>query len=130
MSDIIAGLDAAVGDGVDIISLSMGARSMEYYVDPIAISAFAATQKGIFVSCAAGNFGPSKSSLSNGAPWVLTVGASTIDRSIRATVRFGEGTELDGETLYQPKDFKPDQQFSTRWCWPGTPTAPIATDPQ
>ncbi|KAK1304825.1 Subtilisin-like protease SDD1 [Acorus calamus] len=115
MSDIIAGLDAAVEDGVDIISLSMGAgpdagaRSMEYYVDPIAISAFAATQKGIFVSCAAGNYGPSKSSLSNGAPWVLTVGASTIDRSIRATVRLGEGTELDGESLYQPKDFKPDQ---------------------
>ncbi|KAK1274322.1 Subtilisin-like protease [Acorus gramineus] len=110
MSDIIAGHGAAVGDGVDIISLSMGQRSMEYYVDPIAIIAFVATQKGIFVSCAVGNSGPSKSSLSNGAPWVLTVGESTIDRSIRATaVRLGEGTELDGETLYQPKDFKPDQ---------------------
>ncbi|KAG6788407.1 hypothetical protein POTOM_004473 [Populus tomentosa] len=35
-------------------------------------SAFGAIQKGIFVSCAAGNEGPFKESLSNEAPWILT----------------------------------------------------------
>ncbi|KAK1272944.1 Subtilisin-like protease SDD1 [Acorus gramineus] len=88
---------------------------MEYYVDPIAIIAFVATQKGIFVSCAVGNSGPSKSSLSNGAPWVLTVGASTIDRSIRATaVRLGEGTELDGDVL-KPDIIRPGVNVLAAW---------------
>ncbi|KAF2304061.1 hypothetical protein GH714_026745 [Hevea brasiliensis] len=43
--------------------------------------------------------------LSNEAPWILTVGASTLDREIRATVLLGNNTELNGEYLFQPKDF-------------------------
>ncbi|KAK1285145.1 Subtilisin-like protease SDD1 [Acorus calamus] len=108
-SDILAGLDAAVEDGVDVLSLSLGGAPMEYFGDPIAVGAFAAIEKGIFVSCAAGNSGPVASSLSNDAPWLLTVGASSMDRTIRSTVKLGDGTEVDGETLYQPKSFLPNQ---------------------
>ncbi|OAY74488.1 Subtilisin-like protease SBT1.2 [Ananas comosus] len=101
MVDILAGLDAAVKDGVDVVSLSLGGGSAPFEYDPIAIAAFKAMEKGIFVSCAAGNEGPAPSSVSNAAPWVLTVAAGTMDRAIRAKVRLGDGREFDGESLFQ-----------------------------
>ncbi|KAH0973956.1 hypothetical protein GBA52_015855 [Prunus armeniaca] len=103
--DIVAALDTAVEDGVDVLSLSLGGPSFPFYEDGIAVGAFGAIQKGIFVSCSAGNSGPSYESLSNEAPWILTVGASTIDRSIRATALLGDHGEFDGVSLFQPKDF-------------------------
>ncbi|PQQ01888.1 subtilisin-like protease SBT1.7 [Prunus yedoensis var. nudiflora] len=103
--DILAALDTAVEDGVDVLSLSLGGASVPFYADGIAIGAFGAIQKGIFVSCSAGNSGPFYASLANEAPWILTVGASTIDRSIKATALLGNGAEYDGESLFQPKDF-------------------------
>ncbi|PWA96446.1 hypothetical protein CTI12_AA039250 [Artemisia annua] len=104
-SAILAAMDAAIEEGVDVLSLSLGGDSLPYYQDGIAIGAFSATQKGIFVSCSAANSGPVNSSLSNEAPWILTVGASTVDRNIRATVSLGNKALLDGESLFQPKDF-------------------------
>ncbi|CAN6580774.1 unnamed protein product [Malus baccata var. baccata] len=104
-SNILAAMDTAVEDGVDVLSLSLGGPSFPFYADGIAIGAFGAIQKGIFVSCSAGNSGPFYGSLSNEAPWILTVGASTIDRSIRAVAKLGNGGEYNGESLFQPKDF-------------------------
>ncbi|KAF8030855.1 hypothetical protein BT93_D0135 [Corymbia citriodora subsp. variegata] len=109
-SAVLAGFDAAIEDGVDVLSVSFGYRvPAQFPSDPIAMGAFAATRKGIFVSCSAGNNGPSSNTLTNGAPWVLTVGASSTDRTIKATARLGNGQEFDGETLYQPRDFEPAQ---------------------
>nr|XP_043615764.1 subtilisin-like protease [Erigeron canadensis] len=104
-SNLLAGMDAAITDGVDVLSISLGGRSAPFYRDALAICAFAAIQKGIFVSCSAGNSGPFMSSLSNESPWVLTVGASTMDRKIRTTVYLGNKKLIDGESLYQPKNF-------------------------
>ncbi|XP_062075890.1 subtilisin-like protease 3 [Humulus lupulus] len=106
-ADILAAIDAAVSDGVDVLSLSFGAGSTPFYADSIAIGAFAAAQKGIFVSCSAGNEGPGYFTMANEAPWILTVGASTIDRRIKATVKLGTGEEFEGESLFQfePKDY-------------------------
>ncbi|KAL5098925.1 hypothetical protein RYX36_003252 [Vicia faba] len=104
-SAILAAMDIAIEDGVDVLSLSLGLGSLSFFEDPIAIGAFAATQKGVFVSCSAANSGPAYSTLSNEAPWILTVGASTIDRKIAASAKLGNGEEFEGETLYQPKDF-------------------------
>ncbi|CAL2259750.1 unnamed protein product [Prunus armeniaca] len=42
----------------------------------------------------------------NAAPWILTVGASTIDRSIIATARLGNGDEFDGESIFLPNSTK------------------------
>ncbi|EPS72026.1 serine protease, partial [Genlisea aurea] len=100
-SDIAAGLDAAIDDGVDILSISLGGNSAVYDVDPIAIGSFRAVEKGIFVSCSAGNSGPTTQSLSNEAPWILTVGASTTDRKLVATAVLGSGVELVGESGFQ-----------------------------
>ncbi|OWM71944.1 hypothetical protein CDL15_Pgr017827 [Punica granatum] len=104
-SDILAAMDAAIADGVDVLSLSLGGGSVPFFDDSIAIGAFAAMEKGIFVSCSAGNDGPLNSTLSNEAPWILTVGASSIDRTIKATARLGNAGTYDGESLFQPKDF-------------------------
>nr|KAJ0202487.1 hypothetical protein LSAT_V11C600334580 [Lactuca sativa] len=102
-SDILAGLDAAVADGVDVISISIGEENVPFFQDNIAIASFAAIQKGIFVSCATGNSGPFNGTATNVAPWVLTVGASTTDRKIKATAKLGNNKEFDGESLFQPK---------------------------
>ncbi|CAI0414068.1 unnamed protein product [Linum tenue] len=104
-SGVLAAIDAAIEDGVDVLSMSLGVRTDNFYNDVIAVGAFRAIQNGIFVSCSAGNAGPSKSSLNNEAPWILTVGASTIDREIRANVVLGNNVELHGESLYQPEGF-------------------------
>ncbi|KAG5582745.1 hypothetical protein H5410_053372 [Solanum commersonii] len=104
---ILAGLDAAIEDGVDVISLSLGfghSRS-PLYNDTIAIGAYSAMEKGIFVSCSAGNDGPGSGTVQNGAPWILTVGASTTDRKIRAVVVLGNGAEYEGESAFQPTNF-------------------------
>ncbi|KAG8374818.1 hypothetical protein BUALT_Bualt10G0035100 [Buddleja alternifolia] len=107
-ADILAAMDAAVEDGVDVLSLSLGGGSADFFADGIAIGAFAAIQKGIFVSCSAGNSGPVSASLSNEAPWILTVGASTIDRKILATAILGNTDAYEGESLFQPSDFPSD----------------------
>ncbi|KAF8028306.1 hypothetical protein BT93_E1039 [Corymbia citriodora subsp. variegata] len=106
-ADMLAGFDAAIEDGVDVLSFSFRGDNWPFFANTMAIGAFAAIQKGIFVSCSAGNDGPDNTTMSNEAPWVLTVGASTIDRSIKATARLGNGKEFDGETLYQPHNFHP-----------------------
>ncbi|XP_027085746.1 subtilisin-like protease [Coffea arabica] len=106
-SDILAAMDAAIEDGVDIISASLVGGDYQFYANSLLLGAYSATERGIFVSCSAGNDGPSKSSLSNEAPWVLTVGASTIDRNIRATAVLGNKEEFQGETINQLKDFPP-----------------------
>ncbi|KAK6137589.1 hypothetical protein DH2020_028669 [Rehmannia glutinosa] len=107
-ADILAAMDAAVEDGVDVLSLSLGGGSVEFFDDGIAVGAFAAIQKGIFVSCSAGNSGPFSASLSNEAPWILTVGASTIDRNLIASAVLGNTDGYDGESLFQPSDFPSD----------------------
>lgn len=104
-TDILAALDAAVEDGVDVLSLSLGSPPAPFFADNIAIGTFAAIQKGIFVSCSAANSGPFNATLSNEAPWILTVAASTIDRRIIAATKLGNGEEFDGESLFQPNDF-------------------------
>ncbi|KAK1302973.1 Subtilisin-like protease [Acorus calamus] len=109
-SDILAAMDEAVLDGVDVLSLSLGSPSAPFYADAIAIGSFAAVEKGVFVSCAAGNSGPNASTLSNEAPWILTVGAGEMDRTVRSTVVMGDGGDsVFGESLYRPRNYVPVQ---------------------
>lgn len=102
-TDILAALDKAIADGVNVLSLSIGGGSADYSRDSIAIGAFAATGLGIFVSCSAGNAGPSPGSLSNVAPWITNVGAGTLDRDFPAYVTLGNGKNFSGVSLFNGK---------------------------
>lgn len=100
LADILAAFDAAISDGVDIISVSLGGDvSSPYFEDPVAIGAFHAMQKGILTSSSAGNRGPSLNTLDNFAPWLLSVGAHTIDRKIITKVQLGNGMVFEVSDL-------------------------------
>ncbi|CAI0440290.1 unnamed protein product [Linum tenue] len=96
-ADILAGFDAAIQDGVDIISLSLGSFSpVAYSSDSIAIGSFHAVKNGITVVASAGNSGPYASSVVNVAPWMLTVAASSVDRQFESDVILGNGQKIKG----------------------------------
>ncbi|KAJ8763268.1 hypothetical protein K2173_026169 [Erythroxylum novogranatense] len=98
-TDVLAGMDQAIADGVDIMSLSLGFLQTPYFNDVIAIGALSAIEKGIFVVCAAGNDG-SYGSINNGAPWITTVGAGTMDRTFTATLTLDDGLTVEGISYF------------------------------
>jgi len=102
-ADVLAAMDQAVSDGVDVLSLSLGSIPKPFYSDSIAIASFGATKKGVFVACSAGNSGPFPSTVGNGAPWIMTVAASSTDRSFPTKVKLGNGKTFKGSSLYQGK---------------------------
>ena len=128
-SDILAGMDQAISDGVDVLSLSLGGGSAPYYRDTIAIGAFTAVEKGIFVSCSAGNSGPIRASLANVAPWIMTVGAGTIDRDFPAFALLGNKNRFTGVSLYSGNGmgakpvglvYNKGNSSSSNMCLPGS----------
>ncbi|XP_019263683.1 PREDICTED: subtilisin-like protease SBT1.5 [Nicotiana attenuata] len=110
-ADILAAFDAAVADGVDVISFSVGGVVVPYNLDAIAIAAFAANDAGIFVSASAGNGGPGGLTVTNVAPWVTTVGAGTIDRDFPADVKLGNGKIVPGVSIYGGPSLSPHKLY-------------------
>ncbi|KAJ7947949.1 Subtilisin-like protease [Quillaja saponaria] len=99
-SDIMAAFEAAISDGVDVLSVSLGGgEASEFFEDGISIGAFHAIMNGISVVTSAGNTGPSPGTVSNVAPWMFTVGASTTDREFASYVVLGDKKQLKGESL-------------------------------
>ncbi|TKY75266.1 CO(2)-response secreted protease [Spatholobus suberectus] len=101
-SAILAAFDDAIADGVDVLSLSLGASPgfrPDLTSDPIAIGAFHAVERGILVVCSAGNSGPSSYTVVNDAPWILTVAASTIDRDFQSSVVLGGNKTIKGRAI-------------------------------
>ncbi|TYI67661.1 hypothetical protein E1A91_D08G033900v1 [Gossypium mustelinum] len=98
-ADIIAAFDAAISDGVDVLSVSLGGNPSEFFEDGISIGAFHAVKKGISVVSSAGNSGPDPGTVSNVSPWMFTVGASTLDREFVSFVQLGNNKQLKGASL-------------------------------
>jgi subtilisin family serine protease len=98
-ADIIAAFDAAIHDGVDVLSVSLGGAPAGYLRDGVAIGSFHAVRRGVTVVCSAGNSGPGAGTVSNTAPWLVTVGASTMDREFPAYLVLGNNKKIKGQSL-------------------------------
>lgn len=101
-SDALAAFDMAIHDGVDVLSISLGGDPGDYFSDGLAIGSFHAVKHGITVVCSAGNSGPAPASVSNVAPWILTVAASTLDREFQSFVQLANGERFRGLSLSKP----------------------------
>ncbi len=96
--DMLAAIDAAVGDGVDVINFSIsGSRNNP--VDPVEVAYFNAAKAGVFVAASAGNSGPGAMTVAHNSPWLTTVAAGTHDRSATKTVTLGNGASYTGPGL-------------------------------
>ncbi|KDP40601.1 hypothetical protein JCGZ_24600 [Jatropha curcas] len=101
-STVLKAIDDAIKDGVDIISVSLGLTSPtqpKFLEDPVAIGAFHAEERGVMVISSAGNQGPDAFTVSNTAPWILSVAASSIDRDFQSTVVLGNGRTIKGSAI-------------------------------
>lgn len=80
----INAIEEAIQEGVvDILSYSIGPTggdSDSPWGDPVEMAFLSAVDAGILVSAAAGNDGPDPFTLSNQAPWIATVAATTTSR--------------------------------------------------
>ncbi len=97
-TDILAGINQAVIDGVDVINYSIGGGAAQTTYSATDDAFFGAAAAGIFVSASAGNDGPGASTLDNASPWITTVAASTIP-SYEATVTLGDGQAFAGASI-------------------------------
>ncbi|OQU83727.1 subtilisin-like protease SBT3.9 isoform X2 [Sorghum bicolor] len=95
-ASVIAAVDDAIGDGVDVLSLSLGGG------DEIR-ETLHAVRAGITVVFSAGNEGPVQQSVVNTLPWLITVAAATVDRTFPTVVTLSEGEKLVGQSLYYHK---------------------------
>ncbi|KOM32690.1 hypothetical protein LR48_Vigan01g224600, partial [Vigna angularis] len=98
-ANVMAAFEAAISDGVDVLSMSLGSEAHDYFEDGIAIGSFHAVANGIVVVASAGNSGPFPESVSNVGPWMLTVAASTIDRDFASYVTLGDKKIIKGGSL-------------------------------
>jgi hypothetical protein len=85
---LLAAMDDAIHDGVDILSIPMSG------LDDNSFGALHAVQKGITVVYGAGNSRPRPQVIFNTAPWVITVAASKIDRSFPTAITLGNNQTL------------------------------------
>ncbi|CAJ1970956.1 unnamed protein product [Sphenostylis stenocarpa] len=101
--DILAAYDYAIADGVDILSVSVGATTAgqkNYFDDPHSIGAFHAMKKGILTSTSADNLGPTPYTTSKLAPWLLSVAASTTNTTFLTRVQLGNGKIYEIPLVY------------------------------
>ncbi|WP_431953263.1 S8 family serine peptidase [Actinacidiphila sp. bgisy167] len=102
--DLLAAIDAAVADNVDVINYSIGVAAGASSTDSLVDEAFRnAAVSGIFVATAGGNSGPSESTVDNASPWITTTAASTTPTR-EATVEFGNGANVLGASISLPAD--------------------------
>ncbi|CAA7041980.1 unnamed protein product [Microthlaspi erraticum] len=99
-ADVVAAIDQAAQDGVDILSLSITPNrkppGVATFFNPIDMAMLSAVKAGIFVVQAAGNTGPSPKSMSSFSPWIFTVGASSHDRVYSNSLTLGNNVTIQG----------------------------------
>jgi minor extracellular serine protease Vpr len=87
-ADLVAAVDQAVRDGVDVLNLAVDGPSR---IDTLELALLGAAEADVVVVAAAGNDG----SAAHPSPWVTTVGGTLGERP-RGTVDLPEARDLDG----------------------------------
>ncbi|KAL6545593.1 hypothetical protein OROGR_009467 [Orobanche gracilis] len=103
MSDVVAAVDQAVEDGVDILSLSIGPSSVpsgsSAFLNVLELELLFATKAGVLVVQAIGNGGPTSSSITSFSPWITSVAACITDRKYNSSITLGNGLRVAGSGL-------------------------------
>ena len=97
-SDLVAAIDQAVADGVDVINYSVSGTTTNF-LDPVQISFLFAADAGVFVSASAGNNGPATGTVAHPGPWLTTVAAGTHNRNGTGSVTLGNGATYNGASV-------------------------------
>jgi subtilisin family serine protease len=99
VSATVASIDQATLDMVSVINFSIGGASRNPWTDPNAIAFLGANAAGVFGSVSAGNDGPGSSTIGSpsDSPWVMSVGASTHNRSLLSQL-----TDMAGGAVAPP----------------------------
>ena len=94
LSWLLAAIEQATLDGVDVINYSLGGGATDPWAEADSEAFLNARQAGIFVATSAGNAGPGSETLSSpgNAPWLLTVGSSSHDRRFNNSLTSLTGT--------------------------------------
>jgi subtilisin family serine protease len=96
-SAILAAIEQAVADGVDVLNYSIGSDAGNpWSIGSISRAFLAARNAGIFVATSAGNGGPNPGTVTSpaNAPWIMAVGAATHDQN--PYTRAGAVEDLSG----------------------------------
>jgi subtilisin family serine protease len=100
-SDSAAAVAQAIADGVDAINFSISGGT-DPYTDAVELAFLDAYAAGVLVSASAGNDGPGAATVNHNGPWVLTVAASTQQRTFRSVITLSGGgatLQVSGATI-------------------------------
>ncbi|CAI5971951.1 unnamed protein product [Closterium sp. NIES-65] len=100
VGDVMAAVEQAVRDGVDVLLLPIGSTDDDYFNSAFLLRA---VQAGVFVVAAAGNEGMApgarqQRTLANVSPYIFTVAASGVPREWQAKITLGDGKWYTGIT--------------------------------
>jgi subtilisin family serine protease len=97
-SDLVAAIDQAVADGVDVINYSISGTTTNF-LDPVQVAYLFAADAGVFVAASAGNSGPTTGTVAHPGPWLTTVAAGTHNRNGLGSVTLGNGVSYFGASI-------------------------------
>ncbi|KAH7301437.1 hypothetical protein KP509_23G026500 [Ceratopteris richardii] len=102
-SDVVAAIEQAVKDRVDILSLSIGPNGpppgISTCLSTFDMAMLSASKAGVLVVQAAGNAGPYSHSILSFSPWICSVAASVHDRTYPNSLVLGNNASIEGTGL-------------------------------
>ncbi|CAH2079698.1 unnamed protein product [Thlaspi arvense] len=103
--DCVRAFDEAIKDGVDVLSVSLAPGGPPYLSftsigEDLELGSFHAVMKGIPVITGSANQGSDAYGTSNIAPWLFTVGATSMDRTMYVDMTLGNNVTLMGQSMY------------------------------
>ncbi|MBM2854599.1 MAG: peptidase and subtilisin kexin sedolisin [Steroidobacteraceae bacterium] len=97
-SDMVAGIDQAIADGVDVLNFSISGTRTNF-LDAVQVSFLFAADAGVFVAASAGNSGPTSSTVAHPGPWLTTVAAGTHNRNGTGSTTLGNAATYAGASF-------------------------------